>query len=290
MSKSTKRKPQPQEPFVVKGKLNPVVLSSLGQGDVTQWLEQHLLGLDHRAPIDVRYGEDPDEIITTTVRALGVADPVVQSITSAVLDLLDRARKLAGESKQPSYVDSLLHICQTMSLPHVAEFFLEELAAAAQEPDSFLSKWGLATANEVLFAAIEQVPGYRNTQAAEYWRMMLRTGAYATFALEALSNSVDDQLTLLPEWWSHCAAEERTLELRTIVQSVMAEFGVDEGRKRLQGMGGSWPRELREATDRLWLSATGVHAFRDRPVVSRESLSCAIFQAGQQTKYLLKRP
>jgi hypothetical protein len=247
-----------QPRLLADGSLDPECLERMGLEWLTNWMRQRLSGHDPWFPIDRRFDEDPEALIVGLVRGLGSGHLLVPFLGRAACRLLDESSAAAPEL--PSYLHSLLRLCQQVALPATGAWFTAELEALAERPEDFATRWpeqGLT--HEILFAALRQSPGWPGSPARPAWEVLLTRPEITTFALSALGTSLEQQLAHLAVWWQSCPLEERDRELSQLVFEALSTEGEDAIRSVLS-QASPLPRDLQVAIDRE-LQANGARPF-----------------------------
>lgn len=230
------------------GTLDPECLEQMGPDWLTGWMRERLSGRDPWFPLDRRSDEDPESFIVGLLRGLGLGHPLVPLLGRAALRLLEEAA--AAAPSPPSFLRSLLRLCQQTALPATAAWFAAELETLAARPEIFASRWPeRALADEILFGALRQSPGWPGSPARPAWETLLAQPETTTFALSALGTSFQEQVSHLAVWWEACPQDEREIELSQLIFAAVNAEGPDEARDVL-AQARSFPPELRHAIDR----------------------------------------
>ncbi|MFY9824723.1 MAG: hypothetical protein WAM82_25320 [Thermoanaerobaculia bacterium] len=237
------------------GTLDPECLERMGPDWLTGWMRERLSGRDPWFPLDRRSDEDPESFIVGLLRGLGTGHPLVPLLGRVARRLLEEAE--AAAAAPPAYLRPLLRLCQQTALPATAAWFAAELETLAAKPETFASRWPeRALADEILFAALRQSPGWLGSPARQAWETLLTRPETTTFALSALGTSLQEQVSHIAVWWEACPKEEREMELSQLIFAAVTAEGPDEARDVL-AHASSFPPELRHAIDRE-LQANGV--------------------------------
>jgi hypothetical protein len=227
------------------GRLDPESLERMGPDRLTSWMRERLSGYDPWLPLDRRSDEDPETLIVGLVRDLGSGHPLVPLLGRAARHLLD---EILSAPSPPPYLASLLRLCQQVALPPTGSWFTAELKELAQKPE-VLADWPPGLADEVLFAALRQSPGWPGSPARSTWEALLRRPESATFALSALGTSLQQQVPHLAVWWRACPRDERDRELEQLVFEAVTVEG-PEAARILLAQAPSLPPDLKSAIDR----------------------------------------
>jgi hypothetical protein len=249
------------------------------------WLRERFSGRDPWFPLDRRSDEDPETLIVGLLRDLGSGHPLVPLVGRAARRLLDEAK--AASPSPPPWFSPLLRLCQQTGLAPTGAWFTAELETLAERPETFAGHWPeRELADEILFAALRQAPGWPGNPARSTWEALLIRPETATFALSALGTSLQQQVPHLAAWWQACPLDERGIELGQLIFATVSAEGPDQARDILS-QARSFPPELRNAIDRE-LQANGA-----RPVFTgraQRSLQVSSLQAnpGFNRKHLLQ--
>jgi hypothetical protein len=206
------------------GTLDPGFLVDAGGRWVSDWLEARLSGRDPYFPLNRITEEDPDALIVDLVKQAGQGHPATELISRGALLLLDTARQEAP--KVPPYFGNALRICQQVQLPKTSGWFVEEIRALANDPDFSERFWGdPELVEEIVYAAIVQVPGLPTTASRSSWEKLLRVPRYTTLALRGLGPAFPQRLLFIQEWWKTCPLDERTRELDQMIFTALRTLG-----------------------------------------------------------------
>jgi hypothetical protein len=265
-----------QPRLLADGRLDPECLELMSPDWLTGWMRERFSGRDPWFPLDRRSDEDPETLIVGLLRDLGSGHPLVPLLGRVARRLLDEAAATAPAL--PPYLRPLLRLCQQTALPATAAWFAAELETLAERPETFGSRWPeRELADEILFAALRQAPGWPGSPARPAWEALLTQPETTTFALAALGTSLQQQISHLAVWWEACPQEERETELSQLIFAAVSAEGPDQARDILS-KAHSLPPELRHVID-LELQANGA-----RPVFAGRELQPLIGSGLQKSR------
>lgn len=238
------------------GTLDPSCIQEAGARWVLHWLRARFSANDPYLPLDHRVDEDPESLIVGILTDVGLAHPASVLITRALSQLLSEAE--AATPDLVPFLSPLLRVCQRVHLPSLGSWFLAQLEAIALAHDAFEQRWtGVSQVNELLYAAIVQIPAQTVPAARPHWRALLGIPRYATQALLGLGRSFVDQIEFLPSWWDSVIVGERDRELAQLVKAAIRTVGQNRVIQSLQDNALLIPVDLQQAIDAI-LSAERV--------------------------------
>ena len=217
---------------------------------VTAWMINRFSGTD---PLFDLCPEEPHRLIVTLLDGAKekMQPRVITILGESILSLLKEGRNQLP--CVPQFLKDGLTVCQERKIPATRDFFEQELASAAVQPERFLVRWGnLDDGKRVISAAALQIPAAEGfmKRPRGFWEDLLKQPDYATLALFGLGSQFSEQLPYLTRWWEACGS---TKDLSCLISISVAKTGFEHTLNLLHNFGKAWPKDLKAAVNQIAL-------------------------------------
>lgn len=264
------------------GRLDADVIAAGGDEWVAAWLRARFTRVDPHVPLSKRGDEDAEAVIVDLCRRHGARAEVTQTIGRAALMLLDEI----GANADTEFAEPLLRLCQRVVLPAVGSWFIEQMSKLEKRETGNAVQQDLA--QEILLAAVTQVPPQTGSASEEIWLRLIDRPQFATVSWYALGRNLPDRLRHVVRWWNAASALDRAHEIKYLLFVGMRDNEPDDFLEFLHTSGATWPGDLRDAFDRELEQLGTSPIFRDS--AGSTTLRSAIDGAARQRRFVLGAP
>ncbi len=183
--------------------------------ELQQWIAARLAGRDDVVSFDAISDEDPEALFLDLVRNRGYGHPAVDRIATALKAMVQN--HAVNTLARLPWFSNYLRMCERITIPHVGEWFIEQLTLLAERVSS--SDPGENDLYKLfLLSAARQIPAQSDSAVERLWLSLLQVGHFGEVPLIELSPTFCGRIGYLSSWWRTADTNNRVQQLRAMLR------------------------------------------------------------------------